>query len=186
MDAVNHRLRGVSTALTRIAGGPLLVRAGITASLLAAFGLAYPVSVLTSRLAAPLLLVAVLPAVFPRRFWPTLAVLVAVTGWVADTGGSDQRIGLARLLSLAALLYLTHHLCALAAFLPYDAVLAPGVLTGWLLRALGVLLASGVLGVLLIAVSGRGGDGTFVAAALGGLVVAVLTAALLAWSFRRR
>jgi len=105
---------------------------------------------------------------------------------VLSTAESGERIELWRLLGLAAFLYLAHSLAALAAALPYDAVVAPEVLFRWIARALAVVLAAAALGVVLVAVAGLGGGRTLLAAALGGLVVAVGLAGLLGWLARRR
>ena len=44
------------------------------------------------------------------------------------TSGYDRPVELWRLSALATVLYLTHSLCALAAVLPTDGVVAPGLL----------------------------------------------------------
>ena len=43
---------------------------------------------------------------------------------------------------------------ALAAALPYDAVVAPEVLARWIARALGVVVAAAAIGVILVAIAG--------------------------------
>jgi hypothetical protein len=179
------RLRAIQTVVTRATVAPLLLRCVIFLSGLAAFALAYPVPVLASRAILLLLVAALLPAVAPGRAWPTLAALVAVAGWVLRTSWYDQPIALWRLLGLATFLYLTHSLCALAAQLPYDAAVAPELFARWVSSTLAVVLAAAVLAVLLIALAGRRGEGTFVVAALAGLAVAVAASFLLSWLLRR-
>jgi hypothetical protein len=186
IGAITDRIRSIQETVARAALIPLLMRVGIFGSALASFLLAYPAEILTSRVAGLLVVAAVLPAVGPRRVWPTFAALVAVGGWLLSTSGYGEPRALWRLLGLATFLYLTHSLCALAALVPYDAVVDLGVLIRWLSRALAVALAAGVLGVLLMALGGQGGAGTFLVAALGGLLVAVAAAALLARLLRRR
>ncbi|WP_442933628.1 hypothetical protein [Micromonospora sp. CPCC 206060] len=186
MSAINDRIRSVSVGVARITLVPLLIRTGVFVTALAAFALAYPVRILFDRPGLLLLVAAVLPAVAPRRRWPTVAVLVAVAGWLLSTSWYGEPVALWRLLGLATLLYLTHTLAALAALLPYDAVVSPDVPTRWLLRALGVTLAGAVLSVLLISFTESGADRAGLIAALAGLGVAVLVAALLGWLFRRR
>ena len=44
-------------------------------------------------------------------------------------------------------LYLTHSLAALASVLPYDAVVSPGVLLGWMVRASGIVAAGAIVSV---------------------------------------
>ncbi|WP_422773292.1 hypothetical protein ACN28C_10420 [Plantactinospora sp. WMMC1484] len=180
------RIRELYVAIGRITLVPLLVRAGVFGCALLALLLAYPSGPADLRLLGLLVVAALAPAIAPRRNWPTLVLLAAVAAWVVATGWYDQRVELWRLLALATFLYLTHSLAALAALLSYDVVVAPEVLARWVGRALGVALASAVLAVPLLALDGRWGDRDFVAALLGGLVLAVGAAALLGWLFRRR
>jgi hypothetical protein len=181
-----RRVREISGAIGRVTATPLLVRAGVFGCALLSLVLAYPVRALDARAAGLLAIVALVPAVAPRRSWPTVVILVAVAGWLVATGWYGQRIELWRLFGLAACLYLTHSLAALAALLPYHAVVASEAVARWVVRALGVVLAAAVLAVPLLAVAGRWGDRSLVVALLGGLAVAVLVVALLGWLLRRR
>ncbi|MGC4804350.1 hypothetical protein [Micromonospora sp. DT233] len=186
VEVVTNRARSVRTAVLRVSLAPLLVRAGIFGTVLVGLLLAYPVQLLIGRPLAALALVALLPAIGPRRVWPTFAALVTVGGWLLATEGYDRPIALWRLLAVAAALYLTHSLCALAALLPYDAVVDPELIVRWLTRAGGVLGASAVFGVLLVQVSAVGGDRGLLALTVVGLLVAVALSALLAWLIRRK
>lgn len=179
------RVRSIQTVISRATPTPLLVRCGVFLSALVALAVALPWALTTGWMLLVPLVVALLPAIAPRRGGVTLAVLVAVAGWLFTTTGYGERIVLWRLLTLAAALYLTHSLGALAALLPYDAVVGADVVARWALRALVVVLASAVLAVLLLAAAGWSGEGTFLIAALGGLAVAVAVAAILNWLLRR-
>ncbi|MGS2614310.1 hypothetical protein ACVCAH_07225 [Micromonospora sp. LZ34] len=185
IDAVTERVRAVRRAAGRVSLTPLLVRAGIFLTVLVGFVLAYPAEVLLGRPLGALVVVALLPAVAPRRVWPTFAALVTVGGWLLATDGYGRPIALWRLFAVAAMLYLTHTLCALAAVLPYDAVVDPDVIVRWLLRAGAVVLAAAALGVLLVEVAGAGGDRGFQAVTVAGLLVAAAVAGLLGWLLRR-
>nr|WP_230416975.1 hypothetical protein [Micromonospora tarapacensis] len=166
---------------------PVLVRVGVFLSALAGLLLAYPAEVAAGRALGPLVAVAVLPALAPRRLWPTFAALVTVGGWLLATDGYDRPIALWRLMAVAVALYLTHTLCALIAVLPYDAVVDPDVIVRWLTRAGAVVLATSVLGVLLLELDRVGPDGSgWQAVTIAGLLVAVGSTALLAWLLRRR
>jgi hypothetical protein len=180
------RINRLSAMITRITLAPLLVRCGLFLCALAALLLAYPGPLANVRLLGLLLVAALLPAVAPRRSWTTGVLLAAAGVWVVSTGWFDRPVELWRLFGLATFLYLTHSLAALAGLLSYDAVLAPEVLARWIVRALGVALGAAVLAVPLLAVDGQLGDRSFVVALVGGLVLAVLAAALLGWMFRRR
>ncbi|WP_320065915.1 hypothetical protein [Micromonospora sp. RTGN7] len=185
VEVVTNRTRAVRTAVLRVSAAPLVVRAGIFGTVLAGLLLAYPAQALTARPLAAFVLVSLLPAVGPRRVWPTFAALVTVGGWLLATEGYGRPIALWRLLAVAVALYLAHSLCALAALLPYDAVVDPELVVRWLTRAGGVLLASAVLGVLLVEVSDVGADRGFLALTVVGLLVAVVLSALLGWLLRR-
>ncbi|HEX2774953.1 MAG TPA: hypothetical protein VHN18_21370 [Micromonosporaceae bacterium] len=183
---VNARLRTVRTAATRATVVPLLVRCAIVLVALAALAVAFPPTVFFGRALPVLLVMAVLPAVTPGRVGPTATVVVAVTGWLASTTVYGERVVLWRLLALAGALYLGHVLCALACTLPYDAEVGLDVVAAPVLRALGVLLVSGVLSILLLGFAGRGVAVPSRAALLAGLAGAVGAAAILGWLLRRR
>jgi hypothetical protein len=112
--------------------------------------------------------------------------VLAIIGWLYATTVGEARIELWRLLALAGSLYLMHNLTALAAVLPYDAVVPLEVVARWVGRALGVVLGSAVLGILALMAAGGSGDGVALAASLLGLAVAMAVAGLLAWLWRRR
>ncbi|WP_442930240.1 hypothetical protein [Micromonospora sp. LH3U1] len=186
MDAVTGRVRAAQNAVARISAVPLLVRVGIFVTVFAGFALAFPAEVLPGRPALFLGVAALMPAFGPRRIWATFTALVTVGGWLLATDGYGRPVALWRLLALAALLYLAHTLCALAALLPYDAVVDPELITRWLSRSAAVLLGTAVLGVLLLQAAGMGGEAGYQWVTVLGLVVAVGTAALLGWLLRRR
>lgn len=175
----------IRAAVTRVTLVPLLVRGGVFLSVLLAYVCAYPVELLTGRALPLLVAVAALPAVAPRGRATTFAVLTGVAGWLVDTTGYGRPVVLWRLLGLAGFLYLAHVLAALAAALPYDAVVAPGVVARWVARAVGVVLASAVLAVLLLGLPADGGR-LVIGVTLAGLAVSVVVAALLAGLPRRR
>ncbi|MEU5947405.1 hypothetical protein ABZ793_17810 [Micromonospora sp. NPDC047465] len=186
MNPVIERVRAVRYAAARVSLTPLLVRAGIFLTTLVGLVVAYPSQVLLGRPLLALVVVALLPALGPRRVWPTFAALVTVGGWLVATDGYGRPIALWRLLTVAAVLYLTHTLCALAAVLPYDAVVDPDVIVRWLARAGTVLLGAFVLGVLLVEVGGLGDGAGSQLATAAGLLAAVALTALLGWLLRRR
>ncbi|MFG2053551.1 hypothetical protein ACGFI9_05905 [Micromonospora sp. NPDC048930] len=186
LEGLNERLRGARYLVNRISPVPLLIRAGIFVTVLVGFLVAYPAEAFVPRSLLALTVVAVLPAVGPRRVWPTFAALVTVGGWLLATVGFDRPPALWRLVAVASLLYLAHTLCALAALLPFDAVVDPDLVVRWLTRAGGVVLASAVLGIVLGWLGGIGGDRGSQAATVAGLLVAVGLSALLGWLLRRR
>lgn len=178
-------LTRLQTLVTRATMVPLLVRTGVFAVALAAFVTAFSPQMLTGYLLGILVLQAGLAAVLPRSPWVTIAVLIAVGGWIVSTVWYGEPVALWRLVMLATFLYLVHSLAALAAVLPYDAAVSSEVLLRWVSRALAVALGSAVLTVIVLAAADRAGDRAFLAAALAGLAVAVGATALLAWLVRR-
>ncbi|MFU8849598.1 hypothetical protein ACNAW0_01185 [Micromonospora sp. SL1-18] len=186
LEGLNERVHALRYGVRRVSLTPLLVRVGIFLTVLVGFLLAYPVEAFTPRSLLALAVAAVLPAAGPRRVWPTFAALVTVGGWLLATLGFDRSPALWRVLAVAALLYLAHTLCALAALLSYDAVVDPDLVVRWLARAGVVVLASAVLGIVLAWLGGVGGSHGFQAATVAGLLVAVALSALLGWLLRRR
>jgi hypothetical protein len=182
---LTERARGVGRSALRATPVPLGVRCGVFLAGLVAVVLAYPAIVLFSRWGMLLLLVPLLPAAMPRGRAPTLLALLAVAGWLAATSAGAAPVALWRLLALAGSLYLLHSLAALAAVLPYDAVVPLEVAARWLGRALGVVLAAAVLAVAALGAVSRTGDRAVLAASLLGLGLAVAVAVLPVWLWRR-
>jgi hypothetical protein len=185
LDGITRRIERAGTVMSRATFAPLAVRCGIALAFLGAVTVAWPVSVVVSRFLVLLALVAVYPAVAPRGRGVTFAVLVVVGGWVLDTTWNDARVALWRVLGIATLLYLGHTLAALAAVLPYDAIVNPDVVTGWLSRALLVVLVSAVLTVIALGLTAELAGAAFVVATLVGLAAAVSVTLLLARMLRR-
>ncbi|RAO58248.1 hypothetical protein LUPAC06_02476 [Micromonospora saelicesensis] len=186
MNAVVERVRAAQYAVARVSVAPLLVRGGIFVIVFAGFALAFPAEVLSGRPIFFLAVAALLPAFGPRKVWTTFTALVTVGGWLLATDGYGRPVALWRLLAVAALLYLGHTLCALAALLPYDAMVDPELITRWLVRSAAVLLGSAVLGVLLLQATGTGGGAGHQWVTVLGLLVAVGMSLLLGWLLRRR
>jgi hypothetical protein len=164
---------------------PLLVRCAIGLSLVPAMIVAWPTEIGGGRLLLPLVAVALYPAVAPRGRGATVTILVVVAGWIVDTTWFDARVALWRVLSIGTLLYLGHTLTALAAVLPYDAVVNLEVVTAWLGRAAAVVLISAVLTVTALGLAAELAGGAFVIATLVGLAGAAGATMLLARLLRR-
>ena len=164
---------------------PLLVRCGTALSLVLAMVVAWPAEIAAGRFLLPLVAVAVYPAVAPRGRGATVAILVVVAGWIADTTWFDARVALWRVLSIGTLVYLGHTLTALAAALPYDAVVNLDVVTTWLGRAGAVVLISAVLTVIALGLASELAGSAFLIATLVGLAGAVGATMLLARLLRR-
>jgi hypothetical protein len=169
----------------RATGTPFLVRCGVGISGLFAMLVAWPVSLLGTQYFVPLALLAIYPAVAPRGRGATLAALAVVGGWIIDTAGYGAQVELWRVLAIASLLYIGHSLTALAAVLPYDAVVSLDMVGGWLLRAAAVVLTSAVLTVVTLALSADLAGGAFVVATIVGIAGAVGATVLIARLLQR-
>ncbi|MEV6299445.1 hypothetical protein AB0M02_08575 [Actinoplanes sp. NPDC051861] len=186
LTAIARRVDRARVAMGRATAVPLLVRFGVLLSGLLAMLVAWPPQLLAGRLLIPLLVVVIWPAVAPRGRGGTVSALVTVGGWLADTAGYDSRVALWRVLALATLLYLAHTLTALAALLPYDAMVNADVPALWLGRAGIVILISAVLIVLALGLTADLGGGAFQLATLVGLAAAAGVTLVLAHTVRRR
>ncbi|GAA2595940.1 hypothetical protein GCM10010435_88800 [Winogradskya consettensis] len=182
---ITQRAGRARTAVVRATILPLLVRAAIALVFFGALTVAWPVSLVVSRYLAILAVVAVYPAFAPRGRGTTFAILVVVGGWIADTTYYDARVALWRVLAIATLTYVGHTLVALAAVLPYDAMVNVDVLTSWLLRAALVVLGSAVLTVIVLGLTSELAGGAFLVATLVGLAAAVGATMVLARMLRR-
>lgn len=175
----------VSNVTSRATGTPFLVRCGVGLSGLLAMIVAWPVSLVGSRYFIPLTLLAVYPAVAPRGRGATFSAMAVVAGWIVDTAGYGERVALWRVLSIATLLYLGHTLTALAAVLPYDAVVNLDVVGGWLLRAAIVVLVSAVLTVVALGLSADLAGSAFLVATIVGIAGAIGATVLIARLLQR-
>ena len=183
--AITDRIDRARRVAGRATLVPLLVRCGIALSLMLAMIVAWPAEVAAGRYLLPLLAVALYPAVVPRGRGATVAILVVVAGWIVDTTWFDARVALWRVLTIGTLLYLGHTLTALAAVLPYDAVVNLDVVTTWLGRAAAVVLISAVLTVIALGLAAELAGGAFVIATLVGLAGAAGATMLFARLLRR-
>lgn len=185
LDAITARIDRSRRAVSRATLMPLMIRLGIALSFLLAIVVAWPVEIAASRYLVFLVAVALYPAVAPRGRAVTVTVLVAVAGWILDTTWFDARVALWRVLALATLLYIGHTLAALAAVLPYDALVNLDVVTGWLVRALLTVLIAAVLIVVALGLTSALGGSAFLIATLVGLAGAVGATLLLSRLLRR-
>jgi hypothetical protein len=185
LSAFTERLERAQRLARRATLAPLLVRCVIFICGVLALMVAYPSAVVASQLLALLLVAAAVPAFAPRGRAATVLAVLVIVGWVLDTTYFNQPVALWRVLTLATTLYLGHTLTALAAALPSDAVVHLDVVNRWVLRALGVALASAVLTVVLLSLTADLAGRAFAVATLTGLAAAVGLTALLSWLLRR-
>jgi hypothetical protein len=185
-ENVASRIGQAGRRIGRTMPGPALVRATASLAGLGAVAVSLPLAMVTTRPGLLLITVALGVGVFPRTKWVTITAVLAVGAYVISTIAFDVPITLWRVALLTALLYVMHSSAALAAVLPYDCAVAPGVLGRWYGRTLGVLgvsLAVGLSGLFLTehVVAVRS-----VAGPIAGSVVAAILVGVLAWHVRRR
>jgi hypothetical protein len=170
----------------RATAWPFGVRLVVFAAAMVAQGFAYPPETALGSPALLIVMLALLPAVWPRSAAVTVYWLVTVAGWVASTMLYDSQVTLPRLVGLSVALYVVHSGAALAAVLPYDAVVDRVVILRWLMRGVLVIVVSVGLSVAgLYVVSGWPAEYYLAATILGLLPVVGLTW-LIAWVARRR
>jgi hypothetical protein len=160
---------------------PFTVRCGIALTGLLAVGVAWPADLLSSpRFMLPVLVVVFWPALAPRGRGGSAVALAVIAGWLIDTAGYGSPVELWRVLALATLLYLGHTLTALAAVLPYDAMVNFDVPALWLGRALLVVVLSAVVIILALGLTADLGGDAFQLATLVGLAGAATVTMVLA------
>jgi hypothetical protein len=176
----------VVTMLRRTALGPALVRFCAAVAAASAMVVAAPAPLRTAAWLGGFAIAAASVGLFPRTRWTTIVVLFAVSLWIAGTIGYGEPATLARTGLLAAALYAVHSAAALAAVLPYDAIVAPGAILRWLARTAGVMAGSLAiaLGGMAVLLQLRPAP-TLVGPIIGSIVAAGM-AGLLAWHVRRR
>jgi hypothetical protein len=184
-DGLVAQYRWVLVVFQRISPVPVLVRGGLYLSAALALLLAVPLDVDASGMGLAFLAFALVPALWPRGSFPQTVILLAAAAWLATTLSRDTPISYPRLVALAGLLYLTHTLAALAAVLPYDAVVTRGVVRRWLLRAVPVLVLTAITGFLATVIPPWLGQGRYLLASLAGLAVMVGLAVYLTALIRR-
>lgn len=170
----------------RATAWPFGVRLVVFAAAMVAQGFAYPPETALGSPALLIVLLALLPALWPRSAAVTVYWLTTVAGWVAVTTLYDSQVTLARLVGLSVALYVVHSGAALAAVLPYDAVVDRLVILRWLVRGALVIVVSVALSVGgLYGVSGWPAE-YYLAATIVGLLPVIGLVWLIAWVARRR
>ncbi len=171
-DTVRERVDLIRRMAERAAMGPALLRGLLFAVTLVALALAVPSTELIGRATPVVLLGAVAVALAPRGRVVSFVLLLTATAWLVSTILFDDSVLAWRLVALAAAMYLVHSLAALAAVLPYDAVIPPGALAAWLVRASSVVAVSAGLGLFALVEARRLVGPTYLLASIGGVAVA--------------
>ena len=170
----------------RTTPGPALLRLIAASGALAALGVAVPSTLWASSRALFLVPVGAIVGLLPRSRVVTLIALLTVMAWLLSTIGYGEEATLTRTGGLAAGLYVMHAAAAMAAVVPYDAVVAPAALLRWALRvACVVSVSAGVALGMMTLIEHLQVVRTLVAPILGSVIAAGIVG-LLAWHLRRR
>lgn len=156
--------------------GPAMARACVALGALVGFAVGLVPGGSRSAAILGLGVFALMPALLPRGMWPTLSIGAVIIWYVLESSVAGH-VSVWRPAVIAACVYVIHTSAALAAVLPYDAVVSPGVLLAWALRAGLVILLTVGFAVFVVAVPGIFGEHKVFAATLLGL----LALALLSW-----
>lgn len=169
--------------IARVTPVPLILRAIVFVSALLGLWLAAPAEISTPRLVLGMALLAALPGLFPGTRVVDLVMVTVLVGWVVTTLVAGENAEPWRVFGIAAALYLTHSAAALAAVLPYDAVVDSQVPLRWAARCGLVIASAGVLTAVIVVIARTVTPGNSVVVLLVGLGVVIGTVALLSRRF---
>ncbi len=182
---LRSRIRRLLTLVARATALPLVVKGAIWFWVIVALVVAVPTTALLTPPGIPLLLFGALAAAAPRTRMVTAALLAPMVAWVVATAAFGTPASPVRLLLLASSLYLAHSSAALAAQLPYDAIVSPAVVLRWFGRTAVVLAGTALVG-LYVLLAGQLFDGAAtLLATVVGFAVAVGVVGLLSRLLRR-
>lgn len=177
---VASHIERLARTLGRATPTPIAVRACVVAFAAAGLVAGSGPDALRSAAVAGLAVVALMPALLPRGVWPSLTI-AAIIGWYLLETSTAGHIDPWRPAAVAACVYGVHTGSALAAVLPFDAVVGRGVLGPWASRAGAVILLTVAFAVFVLALPRILGEHHLLGATLGGIAVLTATAAYLVY-----
>lgn len=166
--------------LSRITAVPLILRAVAFVSAFAGLWLAAPQVASAPKTLGILAFVAVLPALAVTSRLVDVVMAGIVILWIVTALGFGEPAEPLRVFGVAATLYLLHSSAAMAAALPYDAVVDPQVPLRWAARSALVVAAGGVVATVVVLLAPLMTPTTSVIVLFAGLGVVLATVALLA------
>lgn len=180
------RVRATVATLRRTTAPVLGLRALVFGALLVAFALSVPSTAVWLAVALAIGVgLALAAALFPRTRVVGFTLVTIAAAWLVTTTFVESNVSAARVLGLAAALYIAHAAAALAAVLPNDTAVNPGALLRWALRTSFVVLASVGLGALGLLAAAWLPQARGIAAPLLGSVVAAGIVVVIVWLARR-
>ncbi|HCT75841.1 MAG TPA: hypothetical protein DGT23_04465 [Micromonosporaceae bacterium] len=172
--------------LARLTPGPLMMRAVVFVSTAVGLWAASPAQFSSPRLLAPILVVALMPALAPDSRLVGLIMVLIVGAWLLSTLGFNEPAAVGRTFAVACALYLTHSSAALAAVLPHDAIVDTSVLLRWAARRALILTCAGIVTAVIVLLAPAMTPSTSFFALFAGLAVVAALLAVLARSARLR
>jgi len=176
---MNELIRRIS----RTTPVPLILRVIVFLSALLALWLAAPAQASTPRLILLMAFLAALPGLFPGTRVVDFVMVSVLIGWVATTLAVGEPAEPLRVFGIATALYVSHSAAALAAVVPYDAVVDTQVPLRWAARCGLVIMGGGLVTAAVVVIARSVVPGRSVLVLLAGLGVAIGTVAMLS---RRR
>ena len=171
--------------MKRLTPAPLFVRAVVFLSAAIALWAALPGTAQGPRVVVPIVLFAALPAVFPDSRAVSAVMVTVAFGWMFGALVLNGSVTVIGTFTAAAALYLLHSFAALAAMLPYDAIVDTAVLLRWAARSGIVLAGSAAVTAIVVTLARIMTPTTSVAAILAGFCVVGGTVWLLARNARQ-
>jgi hypothetical protein len=182
LAAINDRI----WMLRRATAVPTLLRTGLGLAAVAGLSLGFARPGMPPGAYAVLVAVGLVTALAPRTLMPTAVILVSAVGWLISGSDYSAPGGFFRLWALAVLLYTVHSAAAMAAVLPYDALVTAGTFQPWLRRAGLVAALTGLVAFAIAELPGLIGGHRQVLASIIGLCVTLAIAGYLTMLGRRQ
>lgn len=139
--------------VARVTPVPLILRVVVFLAGFSGLWLASPEQAGVPRLILLMALIATLPAVFPGTRMVDVVMIGIVAAWMVATLGAGEPAEPTRVFGVATALYLVHSAAALAAAIPYDAIVDAQVPLRWAARATVVIAAGGVITAAVVVIA---------------------------------
>jgi hypothetical protein len=165
--------------LARTTPVPLILRVVVFLSALLGLWLAAPAQASTPRLILLMAFFAALPGLFPGTRIVDAVMVSVLIAWVVTTLVAGEPAEPWRVFGIATALYVSHSAAALAAAVPYDAVVDAQVPLRWAARCGLVIMGAGLVTAAVVVIARSVTPGNSVIVLLMGLGVAIGTVGLL-------
>ncbi|HZM75813.1 MAG TPA: hypothetical protein VFC19_08810 [Candidatus Limnocylindrales bacterium] len=165
--------------IARVTPVPLILRVIVFISAFLALWLAAPEQASTPRFFLLMASLAALPGLFPGTRVVDFVMVSVLAGWVLTTLVAEEPAEPWRVFEIATALYVSHSASALAAVVPYDAVVDAQVPLRWAARCGLVIIGAGLVTAAIVQIARTVTPGSSVPVLLVGLAVVIGTVALL-------